>query len=324
MSIPQRLRRPGVFQQSVCAAKAVLALSLFLTLPLIAGNANIAKRTHFRVPVSTDAEDVEKKDFKVTLDGAESKILKVRGPADDLVLILVLDLTGDVTQIEAARQALADTIVALPANTWIAVLRAQDGTKALSDPTNDREKTIAAIREAPITGKAGFLEAVETVSRLGDAIMAKTAVRAAAVYITDSNVSNYREDFTNPVINSSDSRDLSRVFGEGLVSEKIRKLEAAISSSESPLYFVHLEYRADRLNEAYQTGMLQLAPQTGGAGLFCRSIADVPGAVSKMLRAAASHWSVDVDLTKVKNRSVQVQLENGGRPLTYRTRIVLK
>ena len=301
-----------------------LAIAAIALLPLTAGNSSIAKRTHFRLPVSSDADDVEKQAFKVSLDGVDSKILRVRGPDEDVVLLIVLDLTGDVAQIEAVRQSLNESLHALPPNAWAAVLRAQDGVKVLADPSNDREKTIAAIAESPTTGKAGFLEAVETVSRIADSMLAKSAARVATLYITDSSVSGYREDFTNPVINSSDSRDLSRVFGEGLIVEKVRKVEAAIAGSEAPLFFVHLEYRADQLNEAYQGGMLQLASRTGGAGVFCRSLADIPGAVKKTLATARSHWSVDVDLAKAKNRAVQVQVENGSRTLLYPSRIQVR
>ena len=49
----------------------------------------------------------------------------------------------------------------------------------------------------------------------------KTYVRSAVLYITDSNIYNYREDYTNPVINYSDRGDLSRRFPEGLVREQV-------------------------------------------------------------------------------------------------------
>ena len=274
--------------------------------------------------MSAAAGDVEKKGFRVSLDGAESKILRARGPDEDVVLLIVLDLTGDLAQIEAARQALIESIRGLPGNAWVAMLRAQDGVRVLADPSNDREKTIEAIAESVTTGKAGFLEAVETVSRVADSMLAKSAARVAVVYVTDSSVSGYREDFTNPVINSSDSRDLSRVFGEGLIVEKIRKVEASIAGAEAPLFFVHLEYRTDQLNEAYQGGLLQLAARTGGSGVFCRSLADIPGAVKKTIAAAREHWSLDIDLTKAKNRAVQVQVENGNRALVYPARIQVR
>ena len=42
--------------------------------------------------------------------------------------------------------------------------------------------------------------------------MRKSPVRVSVLYITDRNIYNYREDYTNPVINGSDPHDLSRVF----------------------------------------------------------------------------------------------------------------
>ena len=82
--------------------------------------------------------------------------------------------------------------------------------------------------------------------------------------MTDSEVRNYREDFTNPVINSSDSRDLSRRFPEGLIRERISRVTTSLSRFQTPISIVHLRYSRDRLDEAYQNGLLQMAQLTGG------------------------------------------------------------
>ena len=133
------------------------------------------------------------------------------------------------------------------------------------------EQLAALVKGVDETGKAGLLTTVESAAAIGDSLLARTNVRVAVLYVTDSNIYNYREDFTNPVINSSDSRDLSRRFPDQLIREKIQKLSDSLAASETPLFFVHLNYFSDRINEAYQRGLLQLAEETGGIGAFCRS-----------------------------------------------------
>jgi hypothetical protein len=56
------------------------------------------------------------------------------------------------------------------------------------------------------------------------------------------------------VINWSDSRDLSRRFRRARAGPD-RGLDAKLSMRQTPLFIVHLEYRPDRLNEAYQNGL---------------------------------------------------------------------
>ena len=51
--------------------------------------------------------------------------------------------------------------------------------------------------------------------------------------VTDSDVNNYREDFTNPTINWSDSGDISRRFRDGLVRERVSKLDAALEAARA-------------------------------------------------------------------------------------------
>ena len=147
----------------------------------------------------------------------------------------------------------------------------------------------------------------------------------AVLYVSDSDVANYREDFSNPVINSSDAHDLSRKFPEALIQEKISKLVAQIAWRQAPLFIVHVRYRGDRLNEAYQNGLKQIAETTGGTSQSCRSVAEIPDAMARAFGLIESHYSVTLALPEKPSSSVQVQLEAGGvRGLNYRTRFVLK
>jgi len=297
-----------------------------LLLPALgyAAEARRPARTHLRVATPEQDPPLDGAAFKAMLDGNPAKVLRVRGPKDDLILLVVLDLTGDLALVDSARQALTARLSTLPANNWVGVLKAQDALQVLKDPSPSREEVNAAINQYAPTGKAGLLTTVESAAALGDAMLGRTNVRVAVLYVTDSNIYNYREDYTNPVINSSDSRDLSRRFPDQLIREKIQKLSDQLAASETPLFFVHLNYFSDPINEAYQRGLMQLAVETGGAGAFCRSRGEIPDAVERVVSAAATHWSVAVELRSAKSRTASVDLRNGDRNVPNRARFSLR
>ena len=281
-----------------------------------------------KVPVWVDSKGgapFAAKDLSATLDGKQSRVLDVKGPSDDLMLIVVLDLAGDLSLAEPAKSDLASEIEKLPPRASVAILGAQDGPKVLADPGADRAPAIAAVRDLPVSGKAGLLDTVETVTRLADSILAKTSVRVAVLYVTDSDVENYREDYTNPVINSSDPHDLSRKFPEALIQDKIAKLAAILAGRQAPVFVVHLRYRSDRLGEAYQNGLKQLAEVTGGSAIFCRSSEEIADAIHRAIGLITSYYSVTLALPERPPRALQVQLDAGKNwNLSYRTRFVLK
>jgi hypothetical protein len=206
----------------------------------------------------------------------------------------------------------------------VGLMRAQDGLRVLVDATVERAPVKAAIEALPVSGKAGLLETVTTAGTLGDAILAKAAVRLAVLFVTDSDVGNYREDFTNPTINWSDSSDISRRFRDGLVRERISKLDAALAGIETPVFIVHLAYRTDTLNQAYQTGLMTMAATTGGASHFCRSQSEISETIGRVFDAIASHYSLRVPLTSAKPGFVDVILESPGRSLSWRSRFLVE
>jgi hypothetical protein len=278
--------------------------------------------------VATDAPNgvaLSPKDIRATVATRESRVLDVKGPGDDLMPIAVLDLAGDLSLAEPAKEALATEIEKLPPRTAVAVMRAQDGAKVLADPGPDRAAAVSAVRDLPVSGKAGLLDTVETVTRLADSILAKSSVRVAVLYVTDSDPENYREDYTNPVINSSDTHDLSRKFPEALIQDKISKVAAVLAGRQAPLFVVHLRYRSDRLGEAYQNGLKQLAEVTGGSAIFCRSSEEIADAIHRALGLIASSYTVAVALPELRSGSFDLRLDAGDKyNLTYRTRFALK
>jgi hypothetical protein len=283
-----------------------------------------------RVPVWAVTKDpsqiqpLSPKAFSGKVDGEPAAVVAAHGPGDDLIVLVVLDLSEDIALADVAKTSLISAIEALPPKAEVALLRAQDGLHVLADPATDRAAISDAIRTVAVSGKAGFLDTVEVAARIADTMLSKAAVRVAVVYVTDSNVGNYREDFTNPVINSSDQHDLSRNFPEGLIREKISKLEANLAVFEAPLFVIHVAYRSDRLNEAYQTGLLQLASASGGSSAFCRSRAEIPDIVSSTFHTVAAHYSISLRLPERPPKVVQVQLEAAGHVLTYRNRFVIQ
>lgn len=301
------------------------AAALLLCLPLL-----LAAQTGrlIRVPLWTDPADgatnsLSADNLKASVAGAAARVVRVLGPDTELLLLLVLDMTEELSLADLAREALARELSALPGNVYIAVLRAQDGLKVLTDPTAERESVVRAIRELPVSGKAGLLESLPAALKLADAVQAKSAVRVALLYVTDSNVYNYRDDYINPVVNWSDQHDLSRRFPEGLIKEKIARLHRQLAPYQTPLYIVHLNYRNDRVNEAYQSGLMQLASALGGASQFCRSRQEVPQAIAAALARLTRMHRVDLEAPARRDGVLQVQIHSETSALSYRDRFVL-
>ena len=118
-------------------------------LPFVLAAAPPPKTTSrlLRIPVWVQAEQpvaLNPEDLKATLAGTTSRILEVKGPQDDLILILVLDLVDDLALGIEAKQALRAAIEKLPASTYVAVLRAQPAK---------RVKRPAASRRRPSQGR---------------------------------------------------------------------------------------------------------------------------------------------------------------------------
>ena len=262
--------------------------------------------------------------FEAALNGKAVSVTAQSGPNSDQVILIVLDLTGDLALIDAAKQALITNISKLPQNAWVGLLRTQDGLHVLADPGADRQPLVEAIRALSNSAEPGLLETVPSALSLADAIMRKSPVRVSVLYITDGSIYSYREDYTNPVINESDPHDLSRRFPEALITEKISKLVEDSNSLQAPLFVVHLNYRRDRLNVAYQNGLETLAEGTGGRSDVCRSVAEIPEAISGMFARISSAWRLTLAVPSKIHSSIQIHLSapcgDGDLRISWRTR----
>jgi len=292
----------------------VRLLSLLVCCALVAAPPP-ARPTQVRIPAWLNGaaeHELSPQDFHATIDGADARVTGVQCPDSALIILLVLDLSsGDLTVVEPAKATCDDSIHKLLPKTYVSLLRAQDGLQVLQDPTADRDAITMRISEQTLSGKTGLLATVDTTGRIADAMLEKSAVRVAILYVTDGDVRNYREDFTNPVINSSDSHDLSRRFPEALVQEKIAKLDAVLTAQQAPLFIVDLN---------------QLAETTGGAVFFSRSTTEISEAIRKSFETLESHYSLTLALPEHVPPRLQIRLSmpDANRLLSYRTRIVLR
>lgn len=283
-----------------------------------------AQKPHtFSIPAWIDHGQCTKSPtFDPTLNGTPVKVSEKLSPNSDQIILVVFDLTGDLSRIDKAEQAVKANIARLPSNVWVGVLRAQDGLHVLVDPTPDRQKVEDVISSLSSSGTPGLLETVRASLSLADAMIRKSPVRVSVLYITDGSIYDYREDYTDPVINPSDRHDLSRRFRDVLINEKISKLERHLRSLQPPLFVVHLHYRHNRLDVAYQNGLDTLAKNTGGMTVICRSISEIPQAISETFARITSVWNLVLSVPPKDHHDLQVGLKascgSGGLQLSWR------
>ena len=234
------------------------------------------------------------------------------------MLLVVLDLTDDLAAVEQARNALVARLDGLASNHVVGVLSAQNGLRVLSEPGSDRAKAVAAIRSQQVGGRAGLLETVEQAAQIGSSIIAKSGVRVAVLFITDSDINNYREAFDNPTVNRSDSGDVSRRM-DSLVRERMSRMAASLNKTQAPVFVTHLSYRSDQLNVAYQTGLITLTAATGGNAVVARSLAEIPDAVNRAMDHILGHYSVKLAVKNPQLKKADVALQSQGGALDYRS-----
>lgn len=285
----------GRFPQATlipCLALLSILLGLHL-IPLQAGE--------FKLPVWAP-DDVSgfntalrRRDFSVSVDTQPAAVKAIIPPSGNLVLLVVADAVNRVEEFDTARRTLIESMEDFNKRELVAVLRAQDGLRVILDPSANREATAKALLEIPVSGIPGLLDSVEQVTAIANEMIAKSKVRVAILYITDGSIYEYRGDYTSPVINPSDSGDLSRRFRDRLIQERISRLTDSALASAAPQFFLHLSERNDALNVVYQNGLLQLGKATGGDALFARSLGDVPALVERLVQLIRNHYLITVE-----------------------------
>ncbi len=251
----------------------------------------------------------KRQSFKVFLEDKEVVIKSFQNPKSGSILLVVFDTVADLSRVDEARSALQDTFKDLNEQFWIGLLRAQDGLSVLQEPTADRAPLNEKIQSIEVIGKAGLLDTLEPVSQLATAILQKAAVRVSVLYVTDSGIGNYRADYLNPVINSSDSGDLSRRFSDRAVQERISRLSKSLNGFTVPLFILHLAHRGDTLNLAYQSGLERIATDSGGTAVFCRTNDEIRSSLLSLINRIRSSYVVTVDQPNTKRQSLKVRVE---------------
>jgi hypothetical protein len=265
------------------------------------------------------AEGISVDSFQAKFGASEAPIRGVRDAQSPLLLFVAIDFSADLILTESAKNALVESLQHAAPNVHAALLRIPEQPMVQLDPTTDREKFAEILRTLPMSGRAGFFEMVDVIAGVTNPILARYPVRIAVLYLTDSEIRNYRQDYTNPVINAADSRDLSRRFPDALIREKVNTLTNELLRSSVPIFVVHLNYRNDPLNEAYQTGIKRLAQATGGRSVFCRSIAEIPVAIGDIVNAIQAMGMVEVAVPDGVSGSVTLTLEHAEKPVEFRT-----
>ena len=294
---------------------------VLLIIALLAGPAF----AQLHLPVWAQGERLSPDTLTASINGTPAKITRLAMPEDDLVLLVVLDLTDDLAAVEQARRELIHRIEAFPPNFYVGVLGAQNGLRVLTEPTADREVVAAAIRSSSVGGRAGLLETIERAAQIGSSVIRASGVRLAVLYLTDSDIGNYRENFTNTTVNSSDFGDLSRRFPDVLVRERISRTLRNLSTTEAPVFISQLTYRTDQLNLAYQTGLISLATSTGGTASISRSVSEIPSAIDSLVDRIVGHYSLALAVPLnpgLKKLNISLGTQNG-RHLDYRAEYVL-
>jgi len=242
-------------------------------------------------------------------------------PADgNLVLLVVLDVVGDLTRVDAVREGLVEALADFGPREFTGILRAQDGLEVLIEPTTDYETLKDTLLSSPVSGLPGLLDSIEDSAGVADKMLRQSDVRVAVLYITDGSIYEYRGNYTNPVINPSDRGDLSRRFGDSLIQERITSTLESLMSSWAPLFVLHLENRRDRLNSVYQNGLTQFALTTGGEALFCESVAQIRPFLDQILERIRTQQVITVETPLAVEGRVRLRVEVEGADITYRER----
>jgi von Willebrand factor type A domain len=268
--------------------------------------------------------DLKPGDFKVRLGDQPAAVTSVVSPQGDLVLLVVMDVIGDLGRIDTARQALVEQMEGLGPRQYVSVLQAQDGLQVVQDPTRDRKRLREAILNLPTAGSPGLMGAVEQASAIADSMLRKSDVRVAVLFLTDGSIYRYRGDYTSPVINPSDSSDLSRRFRDRLIQEKISTVLSALNASAAPLFFLHLESHTDALNVVYENGIQQFAQATAGEAIFCRSIAEIPTQLAQIIDRIRSLYTLTVRTSAPAGRRLRLDVMHpGGAEMIHRSHLEL-
>lgn len=282
---------------------AVLGLWLLLSPSgLPAEKTAVAGGIRFCVPfwVLRDGVPVQprigREDLSIFAGPEPLRITRQEQPGTPTFLFLAFDLVEDQAPINTAKQALAEKVGKLGPEYWVGLIEVQETLSVIQDPTKDKRLLLKKIQQSRQFGKAGLLESVQALADFSSSLMRKSSVRVAVILVTDSDVANYRTEYSNPTINRSDSRDLSRRFQGRALQEEISRLSTAMVRFPVPLLVVHVAPGRDSLNRTYQNGLVQVTGAAGGRLFLSKSTGDIPRTLQEAFEWADSFYAVEFEV----------------------------
>jgi hypothetical protein len=277
-------------------------------------SANKAKSTRFKFPLWLGAPSegsqasLSESDLKISAGKSPVTVSGLNGPASPALLFVALDTVGDIANINQARKTLGEEINALTPQFWTGLVSAQEPMQVLQEPTSDRPLLLQKIEELSQIGKAGLLESIHPIADLATGVLLNSQVRVAVIFITDSDIGNYRADYLNPPVNASDSRDLSRRFAGRALQEKISRTAALMARTQVPVFIVHIDPGLDPLNRSYHNGLKQLAEGTGGQCFLSKTSGDISLNIHEAFQWAKSFYLAEFSLQSEKRGYARIQV----------------
>ena len=250
-------------------------------------------------------------EMEVSLGGEGAAVRSVQTVEDHLILLLVMDTVKFPDRVDAVRDALVAKLTSLGPKYFAGVMSAQDGLRVVLDPVRGRARLLEKLQSLDVRGVPGLMDVVEQVSEIADQTLASAEVRVAVLFVTDGEIEDYRGDYTIPVVNPSDSRDLSRRFRGQLILERIRSIVDRLEGAQAPLFFLHLARQYDSLNEVYQNGISEFSQTTGGSAVFVRGVQEIPAVVEQLLDEIAEHSVVTIDAACEGIQKLEIQSSAG-------------
>ncbi len=251
------------------------------------------------------------REMAVSLGGEGAAVRSVQTVEDHLILLLVMDTVKFPDRVDAVRDALVAKLTSLGPKYFAGVMSAQDGLRVVLDPVRGRARLSEKLQSLDVRGVPGLMDVVEQVSEIADQTLASADVRVAVLFVTDGEIEDYRGDYTIPVVNPSDSSDLSRRFRGQLILERIRSIVDRLEGAQAPLFFLHLARQYDSLNEVYQNGISEFSQTTGGSAVFVRGVQEIPAVVEQLLDEIAEHSVVTIDAACEGIQKLEIQSSAG-------------
>lgn len=272
------------------------------------------RKVQFKLPIWLGAPgegseaSLSVSDVKITLGKLPVTVSALKGPESPALLFVAFDTVGDIANITQARKTVVEEVNALGSQFWAGLISAQEQMQVLQEPTADRSLLQQKTEELTQIGKAGLLESIQPIADLATGVLLNSEVRVAIIFITDSDIGNYRADYLNPPVNASDSRDLSRRFAGRALQEKISRIAALMARTQVPVFIVHIDPGLDPLNRSYHNGLKQLAEGTGGQCLLSKTSGDIPLSIHEAFQWAKSFYLAEFGLKSEKSGYARIQI----------------